>query len=218
MAEWWAGLKSWQKWTLGVIGAYALKLILDGLVAAVLAPGFVWLRDVALNVTTYGIRSAKNLIYARIARTTPPDTATQILGILMGGALVITLSNWRKLRRRIQATLAEQSQVEASTKTEVQTPTRRTDKLMVQIVAVYLIIIGIYMLSYVATDEYIRAAIVHYNQMKTIDAPYLTLAEREKIDSEFAQMTTSEEYYRIIDRLKAVADANNLRYPTFAPW
>jgi hypothetical protein len=68
--------------------------------------------------------------------------------------------------------------------------------------------------------EYINSAVTHYYQVKRIAAPYVTLPERLEIESQFSQISSSDDYRILIERLYDVLaeSGQEVRVVKFNVW
>lgn len=66
--------------------------------------------------------------------------------------------------------------------------------------------------------RYINSAIAHYQQTLRIAYPYLSDDDRRRVESEFAQVRTKEDYVRVVGKLESISKDNKSWVPSFVPW
>lgn len=207
----------------------------------------LWLRDVyissrviVLNIVSLGMASIKDRTYQSIARgfhetySLALITLLNLFFIIMMAAFGIysiwRLIIWRRYLKRHSSRTARTQPAKKFSLTEkkrqlglslIERQRRRARRFVVmyvtQITLIYVLIVPGYT-SLMVRENYKNAAIAHYLQMFDISAPYLSESERLTIKSEFAQMRTGADYYRILQKLELVAQDHGLNRPTFRPW
>ena len=66
--------------------------------------------------------------------------------------------------------------------------------------------------------EYVNSAVTHFEQVMTIASPFLSEKDRLKFRSEFSQISSSEDYKSVVEKLETVGKKNNQKIPIFKPW
>jgi hypothetical protein len=185
---------------LGAVGSGAWEWLLK--------PILVGASEFGLNVATLGIRSFKDSLYRDIARGLHEEPSMRlyaavfvflpafILGLIAGG-----FSAHKVLRGGANATLA----------------TRIVEKLTrpVLIFFVFLLVFSVVQANQLA---YVNRAVAHFRQVLAIAGPHITDAARLTHQSEFAQISSSEDYGKLISTLEEVCRAKGLKVPAFSVW
>ncbi len=69
-----------------------------------------------------------------------------------------------------------------------------------------------------SSDTYVNSAVTHYYQMLRVASPYITQSEKLKIESEFAQVSSSEDFQEVIDKLYQATDSVGVEVTHFEVW
>ncbi|MFA5157658.1 MAG: hypothetical protein WC451_00500 [Patescibacteria group bacterium] len=68
-----------------------------------------------------------------------------------------------------------------------------------------------------AQHQYINDAITYYQQLRAIDAPFISEIQLKEYDSKFAQIKNKSDYIIIINSLEEISDTNKQTHPIFQP-
>ena len=66
--------------------------------------------------------------------------------------------------------------------------------------------------------SYINSADAHYHQVMRVVLPYLDAGEQVKVESNFAQIASREDYVRVLSVLESKCKSHALNVPKFDPW
>lgn len=153
----------------------------------------------ALDIVTLGLDSLRNSLYEEAARGQYERVSITVLsavaGIMSGvtaSVLVLPI-----LMRRINADRKNDSSA------------RRFTTVLI---LVFVTTIALLLCQRVI---YINRATNHFEQLAQIASPYQSEAERLLIRSQFAQVTTREQYTKVVGLLSVVALSNKARIPGF---
>ena len=164
-----------------------------------------------LNIATLGIEKFKNSLYADIAFGFREDPSLRLYSVIFGllpifilGAMTGVFSAQKRLN---------------SSKGGTQNPeVNRTLKVLgrpVLILVVFLLVFSAVQANQVA---YENRAITHFNQLLAIASPYLREDERIMFRSRFAQISSKDDYAKLVEALTAICRAQKLKTPEFSIW
>lgn len=69
-----------------------------------------------------------------------------------------------------------------------------------------------------ASDRYVNNAVAHYNQILKVASPYMTHEEILQIESEFAQISSSEDYIKVTEKLYQYTNEAEIEVNHFDIW
>lgn len=204
-----------RRWTTGVLGTVVLGIVGSALWDLALRPAFYSTRNALLNLTSFGIESARNSAYVEAARGFHEHAANAWLNMFSGlemGAAIITLfvafAPLDMLRKRILG---------AENGDDLDARVHRTRRV-IQILAVILLVLFGWLTGEQLRNSYAITAAGHFEQLDAVIAPFSSTQQRAIWRSEFAQVTTRDDYVAITTQMEVVARQHSLRVPEFEPW
>jgi hypothetical protein len=207
----------WKKVVFTIVGTLILGAIGSGLWERLFDPAYVWIRDGILNLATFGIRSLKNEMYQNVARGIHQEAA--IFVMMMATASIATLAISIGLiilvggRRRLVSSADDFSSKKKGRLVSI------VDRLFNSRAMAILVILYAVMIFFVGYRiNYCDLAIIHYNQVRAIIKPLVAVGAVDVFDAEFAQITSSEEYKRLIQKMERIAQDRGQRVPDFQAW
>lgn len=185
---------------LGAIGSGAWEWILK--------PFITGASEFGLNIATLGIRSFKDSLYQDIGRGLHEESSLRVFTAIFAfvpcfilGAITGTLAARRRNRNGEETSRLE----------------RAVDKI-----AQPMLILSIFILvfSVVQANQhvYVNRAVTHFNQLLVIAGPYMDEETRILYRSNFAQISSSDDYAKLIGNLEKICRENKLKTPRFAVW
>lgn len=195
----------------------AITIVLGGLGSGLweyaMKPSFVWLKDGLLFISTLGIDSFRDSLYARVANGfheyTSHQTYNLVSGIIAGGILGVATSP-----RAIKHIWKRSSDTSADTKAD---DTDRTAR-RIRYVLVYMLFFAAFFLVQTTRVSYVTNATTHIFRLVAIVAPHLTAPERLTYLSRIAQIQSRKDYIVIESDLRSFATQKALYAPKFSIW
>jgi hypothetical protein len=224
------------KWTLGVLGAIVVGALGSGVWQSLLGPAIHFSSRWVLDVASLGLTSYKNGVYQRIAADNQSSVAvTTLLDVTALRALIsvfVIVYGFYLLRTvRLQRQHMLREFLDAPPNPE---PAMSQDALRQKVIGDLKLLgkmrIWLYVLSLLAvvvlSDEfvsvarrgYVNTADAHYHQMLRIVSPYLDAREQAEVESDFAQISSREDYVKVLARLESQCKAHGRTIPKFDPW
>jgi hypothetical protein len=214
-----------------ILGTILIGAIGSGVWQHLLGPAFFFLRDVILNLSSLDIKKIQNNIYIEIGKGFHEGLSKKSFNILnmlyvyvIIYIIVRIILDYRETEKNLQMIQKEQTTSEKPTMKELNNKFKELNNkfkkmgkynLICLLLATFVICISI--LDKVQY-EYINSAITYYQQMNVINRPYLSQNENLRIESEFAQISSKEDYVKIVNNLKDIALKNKQKVPTFDIW
>ncbi|WP_284336584.1 hypothetical protein [Comamonas sp. NoAH] len=189
-------MKSKAVW---VVVSLILGALGSGLWELAIRPIFAFLGTAALDVVTLGLESARNSLYEEVAHGQYERATLSLISAgvgLMAGATTTVLFR-RNLLHVVRGPAGEQ---------------RRQRPFVVTLLLVFTTTM---MLLLVYRVAYVNRAANYFERLSHIVAPLQTDLQRVQVRSQFAQVTTREEFVKVIDGMRSLARANNLKVPDF---
>ena len=214
----------------GILGAILIGAIGSGLWNIVLEPALSWLGKSLFTIATLGLNSARDAIYADIARgyhespslillclvlLVPFFTTSYLGGHHVGRKLAEKeyVADLNKLKKIMPDVESEEffNKISAITAERYRTALKRA-RITMLLHAVLLTSLGFFMIINVV---YTNKAITNFKQSLEICKPFIDLHGEELFISKFAQIKSKEDYIDIIDELKKIATNNDVKLPPF---
>lgn len=215
-------------WLLGTIFVGALGSgVWQSLLGPALHVSTRWLLDVA----SLGLRSYKDGVYQQIAVDNQPrvDVATLYMVTFLYGSLTIVafsyafaqLQSFFQRTERMSGNTPEpamttpesfRQELEAVVKSLRRT--RLVGYACMLLFAVFLVNQSVNM----ARLSYVNSADAHYHHVLRIASPYLEAHEQAQVESDFAQVSSRDDYVRLLSRLESECKAHGRTFPKFDPW
>lgn len=209
------------KWLFGILGAVFLGAIGSGVWDLAIKPLFRFSGNFAINILTLGINKLQDNIYIEIAKGMAERTSHHVYYLVMVfylfAAISVTFYFWEGYDRRksrynseILKIIEDEEKSIESLKNEIGGYLDKAKKLMFVFTIVMTFFIILLVFDYSRT-MFIDNKVRIFEQMYTIDAPYLTDQERLKIKSDFGLIKNKEDYERLITKLKDIAISNKIK-------
>jgi hypothetical protein len=217
--------KDKNKFILGVVGAIALGALGSGLWNILLEPLFAWVGRGLINVFTFGISSIRDSFYAEIAKGHHAQ-ATLLILYLIFVSITFALGYFfprkkpsdedlKKKRRKILSKVASPDE-ELSDEELRSRLSLYIHKRTRFIYLIGLLFFSVFLFRYI-TISYVNKAVTHFEQCYEICLPFFDEKQAVAIKSNFAQINTKKSYIELIEELGRVAEANNVKLPSFKP-
>jgi hypothetical protein len=195
----------------------AITILLGGLGSGLweyaMKPSLVWLKDGLLFVSTLGIDSFRDSLYARVANGfheyTSQQTYNLVSGVLAGAILGFTIS--RRAMKHIWKRPAA---------APAQTTTENAERVSSRIrwLLIYMLFFAAFFLVQSTRVTYVTNATTHIFRLVAVVSPHVTETERLTFLSRIAQIQSRKDYIAIEADLRAVANQKELFAPTFSIW
>jgi len=203
-------LKTRKIWV--ILGTIILGAIGSGIWELALKPSLSRISRGTFNLITLGIKGLSDRIYLQISTGINENTImsnfTLIPLIFFCTVLTfITLVEFREYFFKILNVIIKPCK--SDTNNEVNDKKDNRGKGLLMLIT---IIILTFSIITSIRNIYVSNCIVHYKQLITITSPYISAEEKEKFNSNFAQIQNSYDYKNIITRLEKIADNHNLKY------
>lgn len=184
---------------LGAVGSGAWEWVLKPLLLSA--------TDFGLNVATLGVHSFKNSLYKDIARGLHEESSLRLYIAVFSllPATFLGVSTGFLLARRMSTTGMDAT-------------LDRAIRVVVKPFFVFLIVLLVFSIVQANQLAYVNRAITHVDQLFEITDPYVRDDERMMYRSQFAQVSSSEDYAKLTTSLEQICRAKNLRVPEFSVW
>lgn len=196
--------------TLRFVGiTVALGAIGSGAWEWMLKPFIMGASEFGLNVATLGMRSFKDSLYRDIALGLHEESSLRLhTAVFFFLPLFMLGFATGSLRFRTRKSKAE---IEATT----------LDRVMEKLIRPMLVIfIFLIVFSVVQANQltYINRAVTHFHQLLAIVGPYVREEERVLYKSQFAQISSGDDYAKLTTTLENICRAKSLKVPAFVVW
>lgn len=215
MRIYWQGFPPYLKWAIGLPGTLFLGSLPNGIWESLTKPAIGALFTWSLNITTLGLSTLRDDLYARAAGDPLADTIIFLAIVCMGAigtvqGIVFSMS--LRLARKLRKSTTEDCDDGQIKQNTPKAPNRRviTANAYLGLVAA----IGLVFLA--NTRIYALRVSSHFHRVETICAPYISAEERTKLRSDFARMKTKSEFVSILSRMEEIAKEQNVKLPELA--
>jgi hypothetical protein len=191
-----------------VVGTVILGAVGSGAWEWVLKPSLVGISEFGLNVATLGVQSFKDSLYRDIAQGLHEKSSLHTFSILSGVFPGIFLGVFAAKMRLRKSELSETATAKVSVWG------KHSDKIVV------LMLLATFVFFSVQANQlgYVNRAVTHVQQLLAIVDPYIQENERLMYRSQFAQISSREDYVKLTNALTAACQAKSLKVPNFAVW
>jgi hypothetical protein len=195
-----------SKWPFALLGTILLGAIGSGVWDLVFKPSFSWLAEALLNIATLGLTTIRDQMYAGIAKGTYERAAVYIFAMLTGAvAAVFTALITALFFATRLPTIPSDSAILSRAQWQ---------KITLALTLFSGLAIGFQLITCARVVYVVRAA-NNIEQLQRVVAPFIDEEQRLLFASRAAQISSREEYEKIVDDLSFVAKKNNARVPTF---
>lgn len=216
-----------------ILGGAALAVVLgaigSGVWENVFSPATTWLGRTMLTLITLGVKSASDGIYQEVAQGYSERYSVLTYAFINTIVMMIpaaTLAyDYGKRRGSASKQMRQLRSLEGSGDT-VGLEQARTDLLnrlsamerLIRLLLWVAVGLGVVLGAQSMTMTYANKAITHFNQSLTIAAPFINATEERVIRSDFARVSSREDYVRVINGLEARVKERGVQLPEFTIW
>lgn len=215
------------KWFLGIVGIIFLGALGSGLWSLVFNPLFKRFGKFFMSVSSLGLKSVQNQIYAEVAKGHRDRSVKILMRIVIGVVFILIMIPFVS---ELKSKLLDQELKEAVQIVKNNNPNagnfedmvnnelkkireERHSKSRVKMSILCLVVLLILFFRHLRIIL-IESSISHFEQCTNVCLPYLTDDEHKKILSDFALIKNKDDYSAIMNKLKEVAERGNLILPT----
>jgi len=216
-------LPTWQKWAGGITGTFVLGVVSNGVWQRLGDPLYVFLRDAALNLTTLGLASLKDALYAESREVCMKSLVVccffvSFVTVTMGLAPLATGPT--RLRRVDLSTLRKIHTLreEGKTRQEVRAALARPYKVLLAVLLPIYCVFAFSLMFLGCGMFYTSRAIAYYYQLVVIVEPHIPDATIKQFHSRFAQIDSASSYTALTNDLLIIARQHQLKTPQFSIW
>jgi ABC-type nitrate/sulfonate/bicarbonate transport system permease component len=185
---------------LGAIGSGAWEWVLK--------PALTSVSEFGLNVATLGIKSFKDSLYKEVALGFHEEPSVRLYVAVFGFLPSFILGILTGFLR------GQNRSAEPETTTII-------DKVVVKLFRPFLILV-IFLLVFAVVQAnqmtYISRSITHFHVLLQMTSPYISEHQRLLYQSRFAQVSSKDDYAKVVDELTTICHTNNLKTPEFSVW
>ncbi|MCX5721620.1 MAG: hypothetical protein NT179_06265 [Nitrospirae bacterium] len=228
-----------KNYLLWLTGTVVIAIFSNAIWEFLVKPALLSVQNGILNLTTLGIRSFKDAIYAEIAKGHHDRASDELLflfvALMIGVVAFINSTHFERLGRirkkhkelaksldRLQQTSGTDEPLH--TIESIKTTLVSTERNQVILRRLALLFAGLALFFAISTItmaakiKYISSAVTYYDQLIKIATPYITDSQRKLIDSQFSQIKKEEDFDRIVTHLNSIAISNSQTVPAFKVW
>jgi hypothetical protein len=214
-------------WIIFIIISLFIGAIGTGLWESIIRPLITKTGNFFFKIITLGIKSAQNRIFTQIAKHSQHKPNLFLLYVLAFAFTVIIGYNFsaytHSAEKKVQSEICSIIKESAAAKETPEQLTHRLDQFRKKAKEKYhlfLIIFAssasVFIIYLLIKYSIIYSAISFFDQCIAICGPYLKNDEEKQLLSDFALITSSEDFYRILNRLSSIAHENNKTIPPFS--
>lgn len=216
-----------------IIGGAVLTVVLgaigSGVWENVFSPATSWIGRAMLTLITLGVESARDGIYQEVAQGHSERFSvltytfiTAVVLLIPMGALsydvgVRSAERSKRMRKFEQFEASGDRAGMEETLAEVRKSlgtARRQLRLMLWLG----VALGIFVAAKTMTLAYANTAITHFNQSLAIAGPFVSPVEERMIRSDFARISSRDDYVRLMKRIDNKVSEQGVRLPEFSIW
>jgi hypothetical protein len=234
------------KGALGLVGVIIIGAIGSGVWEVVLKPLSTFIRDILLNLITFGLESFRNDIYSSVASGYDQSPIIQLLHYFVLAAILAMIfflmdlffkrrelmEDQKRVLKELDDTLSEitnMGETKKKTQEEIrdgiiqarQSVARQPIKrfsVLLYFGALLCMFQATLLITSLIKTSYINSAISHYNQIVAISSPYYNATEIALHNSQYAQIKKKEDYLRLTALIEATIKNHGIVPPTFSAW
>lgn len=226
---------NWRHPVLILVGTIVVGAIGSGLWDVGIKPSLLWLGQRLLDVVTFGSTTAKDNAYAAAAldQTAAPAARVNasVIALMCSPLLFFLMIEFGLFPTALRTLLPQQPHKDDPTEDEIETRLSRleefgerlgeTRRKLVFIRRVLLAIFGL-LIGFILTQHTIdnQSLLIwrSFHADLTQCAPYLENVEEEQIRAHYASMRRKEDYVKILQRFKEIADKHDLTLYSMELW
>jgi len=225
-----------RTWALWLLGAIAVKILATSLADSLVMPALHTVSRWVLDLASLGLTSYKNGVYKRIAADDQSVAAFNayllvwvVYALMMLAYAVYSFSSTSRYSRQVEHALKALSDAPPNPEPEISSDALR-QRLRGVLKSQGRLRWGLYCFSLfmgvaLVSDlisltrlSYVTSADAHYHQVMRVVLPYLDAHEQAEAESDFAQVSSREDYVRLLSRLEGQCKAHGKTVPKFDPW
>lgn len=202
-----------RKVILGIGATIVLGAVGSGVWELVFSPTVSWLGRGLLTLATLGLESVSDSIYVDVAKGHHERSSLAIYGLVSIGFLFAPLVLARrpllipKIRQFLEG--KDPEQLEAMRKKNV--------RLLSHLLLI-LTLLGTVIFVRSLMHTYTNTAITYFNQSLNIVLPFISVEEERRFRSEFARISSKNDYVQLVNKLNERAKSNGIQLPKFSIW
>lgn len=223
---------------LWLIGVILIGIASNAIWEFLFKPLLLFTQNSFLTLTTLGIQEFKNTAYVEIAKANYDRAGLYLLSqfvylsdLLVVASIVILFLVLKEMKKRHRELSSRPRQVKDN---EIQDDVPGPESLKSRLAqldrnyqqtvkwftvgAALALLFVITNFTFAAREQYIVSAVLHFEQLLEICAPYLEENKMKLLSSKFAQIKNRNEYERIIFELRSIAEENGQSVPKFDIW
>lgn len=186
---------------LGAIGSGAWEWLLK--------PALMNASEFGLNIATLGMKTFKNSLYKEIALGFHEEPSVRLYAAVYGflpSFILGIMGGWFLHTRNPRKESGE-----------VNSADRLAEKLSrpMLLIVTFMLVFSIIQANQMS---YVSRAITHFHVLIQIAGPYLSEDQRLSYQSRFAQISSKEDYEKLIAELSALCHNKTLKVPSFSVW
>lgn len=191
-----------------VLVTVVLGAVGSGLWEWILKPFVMGLSEFGLNVATLGVHSFKNSLYKQVALGLHEVPSLRLYAAVFGslplfvlGIITGVIAAIRKRKAGVEITTLDKSM-----------------GLMAKLLLILFILLAVFSVIQANQLSYINRAVTYFNQLLAIGSPFISEQDRLTYRSQFAQISSGEDYEKLTSTLKALCKEKGQKTPAFSVW
>jgi hypothetical protein len=193
------------KWILGVLGALVISALGSGVWQSLLGPAIHSSSRWVMDVASLGLASYKNGVYQQIAADNP-------------SAIDIEMLSWLTFMSALALGIVSGASAAKRSNTSDGVKVGKTSRIVVHVTPLFLIFMLVNQAASVSRLSYVSSADAHYHYVMRVASPYLDAGEKAEVESDFAEISSREDYVRLLSTLEGKCKAKGRPLTTFYPW
>jgi len=214
---------SLSSWLIYIVIALLLGAIGTGLWEWIIKPLLTMTASSILKILSFGINSVGRKLYVEIAKRSPHRANLFIIGLIcliFAGLIGISASRYMRTAEKMAqpqlASIEELAKVSPQLASDKLSKLRKEAEDNANLYMLFLSCFGLVFISYHYFKYlYILSAINYFERCMYICGPYLKDSEEKQFISDFALITSENEFNHIINRLGKIVEENNKHLPPF---
>jgi hypothetical protein len=193
-----------KKKLIWLAGTLILGALGSGLWEAVIRPSMLWFVTLMLNLGTLGLSSLRDGIYVDVAKGSYEEAGLALLAMATGLLCGVSTAP-------LVISLASRARDANGRSTSVVVRVLRKNWMLIAIPLIFGMIfcVNLFRVTYTAQ------AATYAEQLLQITDPYETERDRLLFRSELSQISSRDDYVRLVNKLKSIAASHNLKIPEF---
>lgn len=220
-------------WLLGMLLLSALG---SGCWESVLRPAFHSIARWVLDIASLGLAGYKNSVYRQIAEDNQSalSLVTLIWVTAMYALMIAILTVYQfgmndRTRSKGQDLLRKLSGDPPKLDPDLTVDTLKQQlaanlksvsraRVLLYVSSLFVCVAFVNWFVWLARIGYVNSADAHYHQVLRVASPYLESREQAQVESDFAQISSRDDYVRLISRLESQCKVHGRAVPPFDAW